>query len=343
MKNINQRRRALFSSAIPLENSLTSFESHSYMSTNDETASVASHMMLQTQKSVDFIDFEYEQIFLNPEISKFKLFTSNPLFTYAFGYNRIVYLEPKQLYLITSAYYKSVVSIDRAGVWIEKRNPNGLLKCPWSICIDQLNNIYVGDNEAKCIFVFDQNLKYLRTFGENLSNGFFDIVIDDKKNILYSVNLYDSELIGIEINRNEIKKKSFISAPSFISLLGNYIVVLTATDMIYLVFSETLEVKLKFDIKKSIHLSALFTYKENIIFIAAHELLNDKSKSRNTCLCIIKVDEDLNFSVKKIHMETDQVNDMAFTNNSMVSISDTHVAVFNFKNIDALFDWGEIC
>ena len=158
-------------------------------------------------------DSKYEKIFLNPSIFNLELFYNNSMVQFAYGFNRIVYLEPLERFLITSSYFKSIISIDKTGKYIDKRNPSGLMVLPFAICLDKFNNIYIGDNKLKCIFVFNMRLKHLRTFGENLLNGYFDMVIDDGNNLLYAINLFDSILVSIDIKKNEIVHKVYVSSP----------------------------------------------------------------------------------------------------------------------------------
>lgn len=236
---------------------------------------------------------------------------------------------------------KAIISVDKTGKWIEKRNPNGLMKFPFAICLDKNNNIYIGDNGHKCIFVFDHRFKHLRCFAQNLLNGFNDMVIDNTGTILYTCNIYDSIVISIDIKKNVIINSVRVSSPQFISLLHNAIVVLTANDKINIISIATFKVKFRFEIKHSKYLNALCTYKAlDAVFLTCHEVLADKTKSKNVYLCVIKVANHRTAYTKKIYLDINQVNDMILTNTSMVCVSDTHVVVFRYNDVEGLLKWS---
>jgi hypothetical protein len=69
----------------------------------------------------------------------------------------------------------------------------------------------------------------------------------------------------------------------------------------------------------------------------------DNTKTRNVCLCIIKISDDRNdFSLKKINLdELDLVSDMVMRKNSMLCINDTHATVYNYSSIDDLLNLEE--
>ena len=283
-------------------------------------------------------DIKYERIFLNPNIVK--LFHNNSLVQFAFGFNRIVFLESRDRFLITSSYFKSVISIDKSGRWIEKRNPCGLMKQPFAICLDKLNNIYIGDNQLKCIFVFNQFFKHLNTIGE-IHNGIYDMVIDDYKGILYATILYDSIVIAIDIKKSVVVNTIHVSAPLFVSLLNTSIIILNINDTIYIVNEKTFKVRFKFQINKTNNLCALYTLRErNVIFLIGNEILKDMKKSKNVYLCVIKLENNRTPCTRKIYLEAEHVNDMVLTKNLLTCVSDTHVAVFNYKDIEGLLKWS---
>ena len=287
-------------------------------------------------QSID--DINYEKIFLNPSI--LKLTYNNSLVQFAFGFNRIVFLESRDRFLITSSYFKSVISIDKSGRWIEKRNPCGLMKQPFAICLDKLNNIYIGDNQLKCIFVFNQFFKHLNTIGE-IHNGIYDMVIDDYKGILYATILYDSIVIAIDIKKSVVVNTIHVSAPLFVSLLNTSIIILNINDTIYIVNEKTFKVRFKFQINKTNNLCALYTLRErNVIFLIGNEILKDMKKSKNVYLCVIKLENNRTPCTRKIYLEAEHVNDMVLTKNLLTCVSDTHVAVFNYKDIEGLLKWS---
>jgi hypothetical protein len=303
---------------------------------DDDTSS-----SLEYEKVSNGYDSIYEKIFLNPNIVNLRLFNNSNMIQFAFGFNRIVYLESKERFLITSSYFKSIISLDKTGKYIDKRNPGGLMKFPFAICLDKNNQIYIGDNQLKCIFVFDQNFKHLRTFAQSLLGGYYDMVIDDACNTLYTLNVYDSIVVSIDIKKDVIINSVYVSAPQFIGLLRNTIIVLTANDKINVISERTFKVRFRFDIKHAKYLSALCTYKSvDAVFLTCHEILVDKTKSKNVYLCVIKIDSSKSAYTKKIYLDTNQVNDMVLTNKSMVCVSDTHVAVFKYSDVEGLLKWS---
>ena len=285
-------------------------------------------------------DSKSERVFLNP--NKLKLSHSNSLIQCAYGFNRIVWLECRERFLITSSYFKSIISIDKTGRWIEKRNPSGLMKCPFAICLDINNYIYVGDNKLKCIFVFNKFLKHLRTMCENLVKGFYDMIIDDKRKVLYATDLYNSIVVALDIEKNVIINTIDIGSPTFIGLISHSVIILSLNDVINVVNDKTFQLKFKFDINKGASISSLCTLREhNVIFLTSHEVLNENQKSKNVYLCIIKIDNKATFT-RKIIMDIEQVNDMTFAKNSIVCINDTNVSVFSYSDIGVLIEWSGI-
>ena len=167
------------------------------------------------------------------------------------------------------------------------------------------------------------------------------MAIDDDGNTLYTLNVYDSIVVSIDIKKNVIINSVYVSAPQFIGLLHNAIIVLTATDKINVISERTFKVRFRFDIKHAKYLSALCTYKSvDAVFLTCHEILVDKTKSKNVYLCVIKIDSSKSAYTKKIYLDTNQVNDMVLTNKSMVCVSDTHVAVFKYSDVEGLLKWS---
>ena len=304
-------------------------------SKNEDTES----SIIACDKTVTKKDDEiYEKVFLNPNI--IELSNNSSLVQFAFGFNRIVWLECRERFLITSSYFKSVISVDKMGKWIEMRNPGGIMKLPFAICLDSCNNIYIGDNKLKSILVFDKYFKYLRTICEQLSNGFHDMVIEDKKNILYATDLFNSLVFSIDIEKNILINSIRVSAPTFISLLNHSIIVLTSNDVVSVINIQTFKPRFKFEIDRSVSLNSLCTIKEhNAVFLTCHEVLADDVKSKHTYMCVIKIEAYKSMCTRKIYMDVEHVNDMVFTNNSIVCVNDTHVAVFNYHDIDGLLKW----
>jgi hypothetical protein len=281
---------------------------------------------------------DMKHIYLNPSI--IKRFNTISMVQFAFGFNRIVWLECRERFLITSSYFKSIISVDKIGKWIERRNPGGVLQQPFAICLDSKNNVYIGDNKLKCIFVFDSQLEYLKTISQDLLNGFYDIVIDDRSKALYAVDFFNGVVASIDINKNVILNSVSICTPTYVGIISHSVIVLTSNDVVYLINDKTFKVIFKFEIKKGVCLNALWTLSDlNIVFLTCHEVLSDNSKSKNVYLCVVKIDENKSLSTRKLSVEFDQVNDMVFTKNSIAFINDTHVGIFTYQDIGGLIKW----
>jgi hypothetical protein len=166
------------------------------------------------------------------------------------------------------------------------------------------------------------------------------MVIDDKKNLLYATDLYNSLVFCIDIEKNVLINSINVSVPTFISLLNHAIIVLTSNDMVYVINIQTFKLRFKFEINRSTSLSSLYTIKEhNAVFLTCHEVLADDVKSKNTYMCVIKIEAYKGMYTRKIFMDIEHVNDMVFTFNSIVCVNDTHVAVFNYHDIEGLLKW----
>lgn len=265
---------------------------------------------------------------------KLNIKKTNSLLEFAIGYNRIAYLKSRKRYLVTSAYNGAIISLDTDGNWIDKRNPNGLLRQPYGICVNKNQEIFVGDNDLKCILVFDKDLKFLRKLAENVANGYFDMVYDDEYYLIYAINVYDSQVVVIDVLRNCLKSKFYCNAPLFIKLAYNQVFVVSADDSVYVFTKEKFETKSKIEIKNSKYLSGLMIISESILIVSAYEILEDKSKSRDVYLCIVKYDE---IKIKKIKMSLYQINDIMFHNNILTCIDDTHFHMFTCENFESLF------
>ena len=61
---------------------------------------------LEYEKVTTGYDSFYERIFLNPNLVDLKLFNNSNMIQFAFGFNRIIYMETKERFLITSSYFK---------------------------------------------------------------------------------------------------------------------------------------------------------------------------------------------------------------------------------------------
>lgn len=262
---------------------------------------------------------------------------SNSLVDSVYGFNRVVYLESRERYLITSSYNNSVISVDADGKWIEKRNPGRLLRQPWAICLNKSDEIFIGDNELKRIFVFDAFWKHLATFGENVLSGFFDMTIDSLNDELYAVGLYDSLLVVFDLRNGRLKKKVLITMPAYVRVTSDQIFVLSSTtDLIYCINKTTLEVLATIRIERAFNLNGLFIDDFSNIFTTASLKDETGEKSKEIYLIYVTIKET-GICIKQINLLLTQVNDFAYTDKKhMVLVSDTHVDIFQCTNFNKL-------
>ena len=257
----------------------------------------------------------------------------------SYGYNRVVYLPSKQRYLLTSSLNKTIISLDNDGNWIEKRNPEGKLQQPFAICLTRSEEILVGDNVSKCIFVFDSNLKYLKTIAEKALVGFTDMDVDPMNNDLYAVSLYDSLIVIVDIETGKLKRKIFISTPAYIRVTSTQLFIISAADLIYAINKFDLQANYTIRIENNKFVNGLFTDKYENVYTTAHadsstlEDSNDTETSKEVYLCYISFQDGIN--VKRINLGLTQVNDfIIFENKHLTCINDTHVDMFNFDGFN---------
>ena len=257
----------------------------------------------------------------------------------------MIYIPSKQRYVLTSSYNKAILTLDNQGNWLERRNPGGKLQQPFAICLGPLDEILVGDNMAKCIFVFDVNLKYLKTIAEKTVFGFFDMDYDATNNDLYTVSLYDSLMAIIDFKKGTLKKKVFISTPAYIRVASTQLFIISAADLIYVINKSNFEVNYTIRIKNNKYVNGLFTDKYQNVYTTAHEdKCDDKDDNENKTdkfkevyLCYISFQEQV--QIKRVNLGLTQVNDFfLLDNNQMVFISDTHVDFFTFDGFSGTND-----
>lgn len=277
-----------------------------------------------------------DNFFIDPALVRLHMQKTNSLFKITCGYNRMAYLESKKYYLVTSSYNKSIILLDIDGNWIERRNPGGLLKKPWAICVSREQEIFIGDNALKAILVFDNTFKHLYTFAKNMLNGYYDIAIDYNKNRLYSVSLYDSEGIVIDLKRKNLLNRFNVSVPTFVRINENQAFVLSADDLLYVLDKEKLEIKRVIEIKNSKYLNSLFVFNESIVILSSYEMNGVDKKSKEIYLILVKL-EPHNFIIKKVNLGITHLNDMVISNDRLISIDDTHINIFRIQRIDMVF------
>lgn len=277
----------------------------------------------------------------NMELKKLR---STSLFQALYGFNRMVYIEPKKRFLATSSYNQAIIVMDDHGTYIEKRNPNKLLKQPWGICYNATTNeVLIGDNEQHCIFVFTPDLKYLRKICEKLTAGFSDLIIDNEKNELYIAYIFDSCILVIDLNRYNLKKKLSISTPSYVRIRGQKLVAVS-TDFVYCLNKSTYDVEQTIKLENCDYINGVYIDDAYNIFTTAFEVNEiDNSRSKDASLIILKSSNKQ--LLKKINIGLQQVNDMTIVDGRLVFLSDTHMDLFEvitkqLNNKDNLIELG---
>ena len=263
---------------------------------------------------------------------KLEKLKSNTFLGYSYGYNRMIYVPSRQRFLITSSYNRNIVSIDYNGNWIEKRNPGRMLQQPYAICITPYNQILVGDNIAKCIFVFDLDLNYLKKIADKTINGFFDMMVDKSTNELYVVSLYESLIGVIDCKSGRLLRKIFISTPAYIHVTSTRIFVISSADLLFVIDKITLQANYTIRIKHNKYVNGLFIDEFENLYTTAHIINeNDEDKEKEAYLCYISFKND-DVKIKRVNLGLTQVNSfILFENKRLVFISDTHIDIFKFN------------
>jgi hypothetical protein len=261
----------------------------------------------------------------------------------SFGYNRVVFMASKQRYLLTSSLNKTITSLDINGSWIERKNPGGRLKQPFAICLTRNEEILIGDNMVKCIFVFDSNLKYIKSIAEKTVVGFTDMDVDHINNDLYAVSLYDSLIVIFDMKSGKLKRKIFLSTPAYIRVTTTQLFVISAADLIYAINKSNLEANYTIRLRNNKYVNGLFTDKFENVYTTVHvdnfdeegdENVSDKSKE--VYLCYISFQDGV--KIKRVNLGLTQVNDfIIFENKQLTCINDTHVEILKFDGFQKNF------
>jgi hypothetical protein len=305
-----------------------------------EIATITTEEILFDKASKFFKEYESQQLQLkSPYLSilSLKKFRQTSLFQYVYGYNRMALLESKQRCIITSSYNQSVIITDLNGLWIERKNINKLLKQPWGICINSKDEIFIGDNEHKCIFVFDSSWKLLRKIAENISSGFFDLAFDPETNELYIANLFDSQILIVDSEIGKLSKKVYIDTPTYLRIVLDKLFVVN-TDYIFCLDRKTFNVYQTIRLDDIDYIYGLYVDQLLNIYTTSHETDQSKKRSRDLNLYIIRSSDK--HILKKVNIGLFQVNDIAFCQGRLLFLSDTHFDLFDYKglNNEMLFD-----
>ena len=283
-----------------------------------------------------FKEYELEQLQLkNPNIGvlSLKKFRQTSLFHVVYGYNRMALLECKNKCIITSSYNQSVIITDLNGIWQERKNIKGLLRQPWGICINSKDEIFIGDNELKCILVFDSSMKFIRKIAENVSIGFYDLAIDNEKKEIFIASLFDSQILVVDEAKGRLFKKVFIDTPTYLRLVQDKLFVVN-TDYIFCLNKTTFDVYQTIRLEDIDYIYGLYIDHNLNIYTTSHETdINHKKKSKELNLYIIRsTDKHI---LKKVNIGLLQVNDIAFCQGRLLFLSDTHFDIFDYYGLDA--------
>ncbi len=306
--------------------------------TNEKTVqivTITTEELIIEKHSKLFKEYEEEQLQLknpNIEVLPIRKLRSTSLFQVLYGFNRMVLIESKQKFIITSSYNQSVVLIDINGNWLERRTLNGLIKQPWGICVNSNNEVFIGDNEQKCIFVFDLNWKLLRRIGDNISNGFFDMVIDNTTNEIFIANLFDSQLIVVDEFFGRLRKKVYIGSPTYLRLSKDQVFVLNM-DYIYCLNKTTFEIYQTIKLDNCDYVYGLYVDSMLNIYTTAHDIdvNNNNNRSRDVMLYIIRASN--RHVIKKVNIGLPQVNDLIVYKGRVMFLSDTHIDLFEYNGL----------
>lgn len=295
----------------------------------------------------DVLEYEDRHIIHSVEVQPeahlgLRKFKSNPFLGSVYGFNRICYFPLKNRYLITSSHSGLLLSIDNNGNWIEKKNPGGLLKKPSSLCITRRHEILVGDSEAGCIFMFNHELKYIKSFGHQLVDVYFDMALDeagDKRYDLYISDMYEGLIVIFDMNKFEARRRINVTSPAFIRICQEELYVLTSSDLLLVVNKHTLECINSIQLKNTIYMSGLHIDNYLNMITTSHSIdnndndesnndENNKNKSKEVYLNItnVKSKETLRFYLGDV-----QYNDICIKDQRITCISDINVESFNFE------------
>lgn len=266
----------------------------------------------------------------DPKAIKLRLFKSSNFLRTIFGFNRMIFVDSLERFILTSSYTHLLLSVDIHGNIIEKKNPKSLLKSPWSICYCRSKQqIFIGDNGCRCIFIFDVNLKYLNKIVENLLKNFYDLAYDEQNDNLYAVDLFEGVVACIDLKDNTLKNKIYLSSPAFVKVTLENIYVLCANDILFVLNKRKLDVVYTISLEKSRYLSGLFIDKYGRIYTTGHLIDNENNKSKEVYMHII--DYKLKSFTKSFNMTITQCNDFLLWKDRLVSINDTHFDIFDIE------------
>ena len=333
--SLKKKATSLVESRIKYQTAVVSSTLHSKDAVNGlEIATITTEEILFDKSSKFFKEYESQQLQLkSPYLSilSLKKFRQTSLFQYVYGYNRMALLESKQRCVITSSYNQCLIITDLNGLWIERKNVNKLLKQPWGICVNSKDEIFIGDNEHKCIFVFDSSWKLLRRIAENISSGFFDLAFDAETNEIFIANLFDSQILIIDSELGKLRKKVYIDTPTYLRIVLDKLFVVN-TDYIFCLDKKTFNVYQTIKLDDIDYIYGLYVDQFLNIYTTSHETDQSKKRSRDLFLYIIRSSDK--HILKKVNISLLQVNDIAFCQGRLLFLSDTHFDLFEYKGLN---------
>jgi hypothetical protein len=270
---------------------------------------------------------ENKLIIFDASFIKLRSIKSTLLLNSTFGFNRIKWINTKNRYMLTSSYTHVIVTIDEVGNLVEKKNPNKILSKPWALYFHKTNQeIYVGDNNSHLIFVFDTNLKFLRKFGENLFNNIFDMVIDEPRNDLFTVDMFEGLLQVISLISSKVKFKIYLNSPTFVTINETKIVVVSSIDLIYVIDKTTFQVTFTISMNDTKYISGIHIDSYENIYTTSYSCDDNDNKSKEVYLNVVNLIGVM--ETKRFNLGITQSTDFVINDNRLVIINDTNVDVF---------------
>ena len=309
---------------IPISNAIKTTED------GFETITITTDEIIVDKSNVLYKTYEAEQLQLQkPSIGilSLRMLRRTSLSNAMFGYNRITVLKGKHRCIITSSYNHSVFIIDTNGNWQGRRTMHGIAQQPWGICVNSNFEIFIGDNQVRCIFVFDSNWKFLRKIAENASSGFFDMDIDNERNEIFIANLFNSQIVVVDEINGNLCRKINIPTPTYLRLGKDKLFVVN-TDYIYVLNKISFEVFQTIKLEFTDYIYGLYIDENLNIYTTAYEIDVNSKRSREVTLFIIRSSDK--HILKKVKTSLLQVNDIAYYNGIIYFLNDTHIDLYEY-------------
>jgi DNA-binding beta-propeller fold protein YncE len=140
---------------------------------------------------------------------------------------RCALLHNKKQILICDVKHKSIITIDLDGNVISSTNPNSIFKGPSAICVDTNDKIYVSDWIDDRIFVFNENMKYVRQLDQMVQvDTAFDLAMDNDRQCIYASDTNNNVISVINRFNGHLLRTEQIEKPKDLFVSGQYLYVL---------------------------------------------------------------------------------------------------------------------